>query len=45
MFYNSKFNQDISNWNINKRLPIDNMIYVFNDCDIKNEFKPAMFRD
>ena len=37
MFAYTKFNQDISNWKINKNCWMNNM---FNECPIKEEFKP-----
>ena len=39
MFYESKFNQDISNWKINKDC---NVINIFKDCPIKEEYKPEL---
>ena len=41
MFSRSKFNQDISNWKLNKDC---NTSYIFTDCPIKDEFKPALPR-
>jgi hypothetical protein len=37
MFENAKFNHDISNWNIN---PECNTEYMFDNCDIIEEYKP-----
>ena len=39
MFYESKFNQDISKWKINKDC---NVINIFKDCPIKEEYKPEL---
>ena len=36
MFHDSKFNQDISNWNVSK---VTNMSYMFDNCLIKEEYK------
>ena len=41
MFDKSKFNSDISNWNINKDCKAFNM---FNECQIKEEYKPKSLR-
>ena len=41
MFYKSKFNQDISNWKINKDCVRFNM---FDYCTIKEEYKPKAIR-
>jgi hypothetical protein len=37
MFYDSEFNQDISNWNINSNC---NTSYMFGLSKIKEEYKP-----
>ena len=37
MFYQGKFNQDISNWKIR---PDCNIAYMFFECPIKEEYKP-----
>ena len=37
MFYNSKFNQDISNWNTNN---VKRTQQIFDDCPIKDSYKP-----
>ena len=37
MFNNSEFNRDISNWKINKDCDTR---YMFEDCPIKEEYKP-----
>ena len=39
MISNSRFNQDISNWKIDKDCRTTAM---FNDCPIKEEFKPKL---
>ena len=40
MFQNAKsFNQDISNWNLNKVKDIDNMFYK---CNINDIYKPNL---
>lgn len=40
----SSFNQDISNWKINPNADVfdmkDSNLALFNECPIKNEFKP-----
>ena len=41
MFAYSNFNQDISNWKINKKCDIG---YMFNDCPIKEEYKPKSLK-
>ena len=41
MFYGAKFNQDISRWKINKDC---NTKEMFNDCPIKNEYKPKLLQ-
>ena len=45
MFSESKFNQDISNWNVDKSMTTDPEKNPFLDCDIKNEYKPAAYRN
>jgi hypothetical protein len=37
MFYNSDFNNDISNWKINPKCSTKGM---FDGCKIKDEYKP-----
>jgi hypothetical protein len=37
LFAFSKFNSDISKWNVNKKCETIN---VFEDCPIKEEYKP-----
>ena len=39
MFANSKFNRNISKWKINKDC---NTKEMFDDCRIKEEFKPKL---
>lgn len=39
MFDHSKFNQDISNWNVRKISKKSNM---FTCCPIRNEYKPKI---
>ena len=39
MFAKSKFNQDISNWKINKQCYTR---YMFDGCEIKEEYKPKL---
>ena len=42
MFEDSKFNQDISKWNVsNVKFYID----IFKNCPIKQRFKPRKFKD
>ena len=41
MFVKSKFNQDISNWKINKQCYTR---YMFDNCPIKEEYKPKLPR-
>ena len=41
MFHNSRFNKNISNWNISSKCYY---YQIFTDADIKNEYKPAMFK-
>ena len=36
MFYNSKFNGDISNWNVEE---VTDMKYMFNGCPLENRHK------
>ena len=45
MFAESKFNQDISNWNVDKSKTTDLEKNPFVDCGIKNEYKPAVYRN
>ena len=43
MFSNTKFNQDISNWNLNNVInknAVDRM-FLFND-DMRDEYKPTI---
>ena len=40
MFYKSKFNQDISNWKINKDCKTWFMFDI--KCHIKDEYKPKL---
>ena len=42
MFYKSSFNQDISNWKINKNCDTDHM---FTECPIKEEYKPKALQE
>ena len=44
MFADSKFNQDISNWNADKSKTTDLKENPFVNCDIKNEYKPTVYR-
>jgi surface protein len=37
MFYGASFNKNISNWNVNK---VINEIMMFEECPIKDEYKP-----
>jgi hypothetical protein len=39
MFADSKFNEDISNWDLSYIKPIDKY-NIFTGCPIKNRFKP-----
>ena len=41
MFYGSAFNHDISKWNIRQDC---NTEMMFNDCPIKDEFKPSLLQ-
>ena len=41
MFCGVKFNQDISNWKINKNCSIKR---AFDDCPIEEEFKPKILQ-
>ena len=37
MFYNSVFNQDISNWDVSN---VIHKLYIFDNCPIKEKYKP-----
>ena len=39
MFADSKFNQDVSNWNISNAKDTEDMFY---DTNIKDEYKPQL---
>ena len=43
MFWKSKFNQDISNWKINPECYLT--YWMFDDCPIKDEYKPKKLQD
>lgn len=45
MFGDSQFNQDISNWDLQAAIKNNKVTDIFENCPIKNNYKPEIFRD